>query len=125
MAYERVIPRDFFNEAKLLKCMGQLSLLIEDRALPEGVRIKLLVPSYTGFFIVQDPADAGLYIHNCSVFVNEKRVIMKSVYNSKAPYPLLCEYKNSAGVHVFNDDGTLTSEFIEFARNLKKVQNAG
>ncbi len=28
--YTRVIPRDLFNEAKLLKCIGRLVLLIHD-----------------------------------------------------------------------------------------------
>ena len=28
--YKRVLPRDLFNEAKLLKCLGRLCLLIED-----------------------------------------------------------------------------------------------
>lgn len=29
-SYRRVLPRDLFNEAKLLKCLGQLSLMIHD-----------------------------------------------------------------------------------------------
>ncbi len=31
MTYHRVLPRDAFNEAKLLKCIGKLTLLIEDK----------------------------------------------------------------------------------------------
>ena len=30
MTYRRVLPRDLFNEAKLLKCLGQLALIIHD-----------------------------------------------------------------------------------------------
>lgn len=39
MNYIRVIPRDFFNESKLLKCMGQLSLKILDCQLPKGIEM--------------------------------------------------------------------------------------
>lgn len=28
MSYIRVVPRDFFNEAKLLKCLGQFELCV-------------------------------------------------------------------------------------------------
>lgn len=35
--YFRVLPRDLFNEAKLLKCVGRLCLLIHDRTAPESL----------------------------------------------------------------------------------------
>lgn len=34
MTYQREIPRDLFNEANLLKCLGQISLIAHDR--PDG-----------------------------------------------------------------------------------------
>ena len=37
--YSRVIPRDFFNEAKLLKCMGLLALKVLDNMTPNGIKI--------------------------------------------------------------------------------------
>ncbi len=30
MPYHRVLPRDLFNDANLLKCMGRLIMLIDD-----------------------------------------------------------------------------------------------
>lgn len=35
--YQRVLPRDLFNESKLLKCIGQLVLLIHDGNCPNGL----------------------------------------------------------------------------------------
>ena len=31
MSYARVIPRDLFNEANLLKCLGKVALILMDR----------------------------------------------------------------------------------------------
>ena len=36
-----VIPRDFFNYAKLLKCMGFLALNIHNGTLPDGIEISI------------------------------------------------------------------------------------
>jgi hypothetical protein len=35
--YNRVIPRDLFNESKLLKCFGQLALLMHDGVIPGSI----------------------------------------------------------------------------------------
>lgn len=39
--YTRVIPRNFFNEAKLLKCFGKLSLAVLDCQTPPGIKIDI------------------------------------------------------------------------------------
>lgn len=38
MSYFRVIPRDLFNEASLLKCYGRLAILLDDMRSPLGRR---------------------------------------------------------------------------------------
>lgn len=38
--YQRVIPRDLFNEAKLLKCLGRLSLFIHDGKSPPILKVR-------------------------------------------------------------------------------------
>ena len=113
--YERVIPRDFFNEAKLLKCFGQLSLKILDNKLPEGININI---SENGKRFLIELSDCGsLYIKNYSTEVNGILVRFKSTYNSKSNFPFYCEY-NYCDYEVFNDNGEFTSEFIEFAKTL-------
>jgi len=72
MSYSRVIPRDFFNEAKLLKCMGQLSLAILDGMTPEGITITV---EETGEpFQIELDDDGYLYLTNYEMFVNGRAV---------------------------------------------------
>ena len=59
--YTRVLPGDLFNEAKLLKCIGRLVLLIEDRESITGLTFQF---DDAPFNIVQDPSDGSIAIHN-------------------------------------------------------------
>lgn len=108
--YTRVIPRDFFNESKLLKCMGRLSIKILDFMLPVGIDISI-EESGEPFDIRLD--DSGyLYVINCPVSINDTIVTMKTNYNSKNNYPFYCEldYEDTL---VFDEEGNFTEEFIE------------
>ena len=59
MSYIRVIPRDLFNEANLLKCHGQLVIHLEGRlpnaGFPEDV---------SRFEVEQDPNSGAIYIES-------------------------------------------------------------
>lgn len=106
--YNRVIPRDFFNEAKLLKCMGFLALNILNGTLPDGINVEIEEPGEPFDIHLMD--DGSLYIANYMTTFNNVPVIFKTTYNSKDPYPFFlehdyCDYK------VFNDDGTFSNEF--------------
>lgn len=111
--YQRVIPRDLFNEAKLLKCLGQLALFVHD-----GVRIGNLRFEADGseFLIDQRDSDGGLYVYQGIVFYTESAgaLILYSRYNSKDFYPLLCEVDNNTTLTVFDGTGNITSEFRAF-----------
>ena len=61
--YERVVPRDLFNEAILLKCMGKVCLLIEDRMINLQVRETLPTP-VNGFDIRQDLGSGDIRVAN-------------------------------------------------------------
>lgn len=113
MRYMRIIPRDLFNEAKLLKCMGRLALLVHDNLIPEGLEIEI-VPDVEGaaFRIEKDENDGGLFISNYDVFINDELVYVKAAYNSKSNYSLLCE-TNEDTVFVFDEGGNFSKEFIE------------
>ncbi len=119
--YPRVLPRDLFNEAKLLKCMGQLSLKIHD-----GLRwpLKLEMTSHEnfGFVVRQNPDDGGLFVTNLTLSLNGFKVRVESVYNSKQPYPLVF-YDEHLGVGcVFNDDGSLAEEFEAYLDRLAALE---
>ena len=108
MSYTRVIPRDFFNEAKLLKCMGQLSLKILDGLLPDGVSIQINENGEP--FEICQTDDGRLFIANYETTVNDVYVSMSTTYNSKENYPLIC-YHDDVETTVFDEKGDFTDEF--------------
>lgn len=114
MAYTRVIPRDLFNESKLLKCLGQLSLIIHDGT---GVQWPMTIDhcdfQSPGFDIYQRESDGGLACDNVTFRVHGRIVDLYTSYNSKSPYPLLFEQGDDFGP-VFDDNGQLSKEFITF-----------
>lgn len=117
--YQRVIPRDLFNEAKLLKCMGQLALIIHD-----GVRWKDLRVDFHGrdrFRIEQDSGSGGLEMANVYVMLGKLEILMHTAYNSKEPYPLYATLWNEEEVPVFNDDGTLHADFTNWMDEQSKI----
>lgn len=116
MSYTRVIPRDLFNEAKLLKCLGQLALLIHDGVkIPRGLSIEHADPT-EGFRIEQDGSDGSLYCANLCVFCNGCAISLRTPLNSKDAYPLWFTVGEEEG-RVFNEDGTLSDEFRQVLSN--------
>lgn len=111
--YTRVIPRDFFNEAKLLKCMGWLSLKILDAQTP----CEILIEESGEPFNVELTDGGELFVSNYPVTIKGASVLLKSVYNSKSNYPFFCEYEYT-DYRVFEEDGTFSEEFINFCESL-------
>ena len=110
MQYMRVIPRDLFNEAKLLKCVGAVALHVHEYQ-PDNVRIE-----YNGapFAIEQNEADGSTFVANLMLIVNDCVVLLASPLNSREAWPLLfCNPFTDDEQPAFNDDGTLTYSFIE------------
>jgi hypothetical protein len=103
--YTRIIPRDLFNEAKLLKCLGRLALLVHD-----GLPLEIDYDP-DGFAINQRSSDGGLYVENMT-FSAKFPLELYSAYNSKMNYPLLCQAEEE--IFVFDEDGNLTEEFKKF-----------
>ncbi len=102
MEHFRVIPRDFFNEAKLLKCLGHFEICIMDHPLP-GLEFEVHFEG--GPFVVrQNQSDATLYCENYRVFLAGEELKLYTIYNSKDAYPLYGEYK---GQHflIFDERG--------------------
>lgn len=116
MSYTRVLPRDLFNESKLLKCLGQLVLILHD-----GVdRRRRAAPAITfemvnedlGFDIQQDESTGDLSCDNLLFQFRGEELQFHSAYNSKELYPLYCEIDGTE-YPVFNDDGSFTAQFLE------------
>ncbi len=112
--YTRVIPRDLFNEAKLLKCLGQLVLKIGmDRFCSEHLVVSY-IGEERGFVIGQDASDGALYCKNLNIWSRGRRIPFRSIYNSKSPYPFVAIDPINGETTVFSDDGEFTAEFLEF-----------
>jgi hypothetical protein len=110
MDYTRVIPRDFFNEAKLLKCMGQLALKVLDRAAPQTLEI---IDNGEPFHICL--MECGhLTVRNVLVLINDTPHVFKTTYNSKRNFPFLVDTEDEGEIEVFDEQGDFTTEFLEY-----------
>jgi hypothetical protein len=115
--YTRVFPRDFFNEAKLLKCMGRLTLLIEDRMTPVAMSIGEYAEEGEEGFKIGLIETGHLAVANVSIFIKGKSYLFKTDYNAKGPYPFYVEDGNDE-YKVFDDAGDWHEEFLEFCKSL-------
>lgn len=120
MSYFRVIPRDFFNESKLLKCLGQLALKVHDQQLPDNIIVNIEESGEP--FAIQQDTNGDLFIANYPITINGVPVPFSASYNSKNPYPLFCEIDGEI-IEVFNDHGGFTNDFFEAAGKMGAVIN--
>lgn len=112
MSYTRVIPRDLFNEADLLKCYGRLWILLDQT---QGHQAQLgdeeQLPG-APFEIWQDEADGSLTIANVPFYVRGVRYRLSRPLNARAPWPLWCASPDEEFCdRVFTEDGQLSDEF--------------
>lgn len=110
MSYVRVLPRDLFNEADLLKCMGRLWIEL-DRLGTVGARIvEEDVPS---FMIEQDDSDGSIYVSNVTFEIDGVAHRLRRPLNARGAYPLmdLGPDDDFDPIPVFNDDGSFSESF--------------
>lgn len=111
--YERVIPRDLFNESKLLKCIGRIALLILDNATP----VKMDMEESGKPFKVGLLDDGYLVITNYEITIKGTPYTFKCQYNSKSNYNLFVEHEYCEYL-VFDESGNFDIEFLEFITTL-------
>lgn len=119
MSYNRVIPRDLFNEANLLKCLGQLFIALENT---RGHAAKMgdgdqhgALDDYSGapFDIDQCPATGGILVRNLPFSIGGKAYDLTRPLNSRQPWPLYCvDRETEDECAVFDDDGRLSDDFL-------------
>lgn len=107
--YKRVLPRDAFNDANLLKCIGRLTMLIEDGFIP------WLSYEYDGeaFNIHKDDSDGSIYVANIRFFKtmpggDKIEMLHFRPLNSQDNWPLILTVDGWDYYDVFSDKG----EFI-------------
>lgn len=105
--YLRVIPRDLFNEASLLKCLGRFWIETE-RYQPRKVTIE-----HDGepFDVWQDENDGTLSVTNISITINGVTCYLCRPLNSREPWPLYLDTEEDR-IAVFTNDGELTRELL-------------
>ncbi len=120
MSYLRVIPRDLFNEANLLKCLGRLwCLLDETRGHNARLGDKDNEHSGAAFDIVQDESDGAIFVHNLPFTVGRIEYTLFVPLNSRAPWPLWLHYEDD-DIQVFNEAGSFSTDFQHLILGLRK-----
>lgn len=110
MTYRRVIPRDLFNEANLLKCLGRLWICLDDRG---GHRAELLGPiGRQGFDVRQSDMDGSISAENVHLLIAgyEAGRLWRPL-NSREDWPLYLTDERDGEIEVFDDQGNLSAEF--------------
>lgn len=109
MVYLRVLPRDLFNEADLLKCYGRLWIVLDETR----SRTKFETEYTEGpFNVEQDPSSGSIYVANVSFTIRGQPWRLMRPLNSRSPWPLYAETENDS-VPVFDDVGNLSTEMLE------------
>lgn len=117
--YHRVIPRDLFNEGKLLTELGFLSLCILDNVQDIGSRLKF---EHDGapFEIVQCTADGSFSVDNLHLMIKpelEDKIYLYTPLNHKEENALMFCFNEIEGT-VF-EGKNLSSEFLEMVSSIK------
>lgn len=112
--YTRVIPRDFFNEAKLLKCMGVLALKILDGQTPCEISIEESGEPFN----IELTDEGNLFVSNYPVTVKGQEMVFVTTYNSKDAFPFYCVHEYCE-YQVFDDAGNWHPDFLEFIETIK------
>lgn len=108
MTYMRVIPRDLFNEANLLKCYGQMWLNLERLGMQDCL-------SYEGgaFQVAQNQDWGSLTLENVRLVVRDEICGLERPLNARSAYPLYLTTDNDE-IQVFNEDGSFTDGMRDF-----------
>lgn len=119
MTYRRVIPRDLFNEANLLKCWGQLWLLLDNMHSSAEIRHT----SDNGEFqIEQCEGDGSICVQNLHLVIGGHRCAFYRPLNAREPWPVWCIIPvgeaDEDEIKVFTEHGQLTPEFLAAIRPL-------
>ena len=111
MSYERVIPRDLFNESSLLKCYGRLYIVLEGHQ-----RARFKMESVPSFDVVQREHDGFLFVENLTFTIGQHEYRLVRPLNSRSAWPLYAERiedEDFESIAVFTDAGELTAEMLE------------
>lgn len=112
MTYRRVIPRDLFNEAKLLKCLGRLVLLGD--TLP-GLQVR---HNGEAFDIHQSQYDGSIHVRNVCVSIHGRDYAHYTPLNSREGFPLWLqpEDDDAHDITALDEHGGASEELLALCR---------
>jgi len=108
--YIRVLPRDLFNEAGLLKCLGRLWIILDET---HGHAAKFETEDCDSFDIVQDEGSGQIYARNVLFTVKGESVLLTRPLNARGAWPLYAETEEDC-VTIFDEAGNLHAEMKTF-----------
>jgi len=108
--YVRVIPRDLFNEANLLKCLGRVYINLESADCPDVS----LEHDSAPFAVAQDSDSGALCVENVTLKVRGKPYRLFRPLNSRRSWPLWLYPNDDTEIEVFTDDGAFSEEMKAF-----------
>jgi hypothetical protein len=111
--YSRVIPRDLFNEANLLKCYGQLYLELERYHVDADL---ILIEPEQPFQVGQNPSDGSLSIINVIFTFRGQTIPLHRPLNSREAWPLYATLPGDREISVFDSSGYLSAELYIFVK---------
>lgn len=113
--YRRVLPRDLFNEADLLKCLGRLHIALGEPA-AQGHDATFDEEDLPFFDIEQDPGSGAVYVANLTFRVSGVAVWLWRPLNSRKEWPLwvgpLPTGPYFDDIEVFDAHSALTADFL-------------
>lgn len=120
MSYVRVIPRDLFNEADLLKCLGRLWILLAETR-GHNARLGDQESEHDGsaFEIAQDENDGSIYVINLPFMIGRMEFTPFRPLNSRNAWPLFIHH-NFDDIRVFTEEGQFTPEFFGLIAGISK-----
>lgn len=129
MTYTRVLPRDLFNEANLLKCLGQLALIAHDRGRPDLISVSLKDTGEGGAFdIRQNDDDGSIYAAAVQITIRGRPWNHRRPLNSREPWPLWVwpayghpddEEGWAEEMEAFEADGTLSPHLAQLIAGVR------
>lgn len=121
MTYKRVSPRDMFNEAKLLKCLGRLYLLYHEEMFYKEVTLTHNTEESERFLIELDENNNSLYCSNLYMRIDNKLCELSTAYNSRLHYPLEMKTPEGEYIYVFDEEGELTEKAALLLRKARPI----
>ncbi len=105
--YNRIAPRDMFNEANMLKCCGKMALL----AIDFPCCLTFDENQYTSDGLTLSTTEDGdLYVVGHLFFLNDQPLLFTRPMNSRRAWPIVAIIADEY-IDIFTDHGDFTDEF--------------